>query len=135
MIHVFRNCQNYLSLSVFLSFPQVTCEVSPHHLFLTQDNEASIGVGRSRVRPCLVSELDRQTLWENMDIIDCFATDHGMYIIHWPMYMYYSYRMPYKKEIGIKLWNFSYTILHFQKKSLALFKNPYWLIHNCRLCH
>lgn len=56
---------------------KVTCEVSPHHLFLTEDNEAKIGVGRSRVRPCLVSELDRQTLWENMDIIDCFATDHG----------------------------------------------------------
>ena len=72
-----------------------------------------------------------------MDIIDCFATDHGMYIIHWPMYMYYSDHMPYKKEIGIgiKLWNFSYAILHFQKKSLALFKNPYRLVHNCRLCH
>lgn len=39
---------------------------------------SKIGVARSQVRPCLVSELDRQTLWENMDIIDCFATDHGM---------------------------------------------------------
>ena len=97
-----------MSFSVFLLFSQVTCEVSPHHLFLTKDNEASIGVGRSRVRPCLVSELDRQTLWENMDIIDCFATDHGMYIIYWPMYMYYIDHMPYKKEL-----NFGILVMPF----------------------
>ncbi|XP_067950239.1 multifunctional protein CAD-like isoform X2 [Watersipora subatra] len=56
---------------------QVTCEVSPHHLFLTEQNASQIGTARSQVRPCLVSEEDRQTLWDNMDIIDCFATDHA----------------------------------------------------------
>ena len=28
----------------------------------------------------LVTEEDRQALWDNIDIIDCFATDHGKYI-------------------------------------------------------
>jgi len=36
--------------------------------------------GRSSVRPRLVTEEDRQCLWDNIDIIDCFATDHGEYI-------------------------------------------------------
>ena len=58
----------------------VTCEVAPHHLFLTSDDLSRIGAGRGQVRPMLVTEVDRQTLWENMDIIDCFATDHGNFI-------------------------------------------------------
>ena len=58
-------------------FP-VTCEVAPHHLFLTQDDVQKIGPTRGRVKPPLVTAEDQQALWENMDIIDCFATDHGI---------------------------------------------------------
>ncbi|CAJ0919077.1 unnamed protein product, partial [Mesorhabditis belari] len=52
----------------------VTCEVCPHHLFLT---EASLPCGVREVRPRLVRENDVKTLWENLDYIDCFATDHA----------------------------------------------------------
>ncbi len=55
----------------------VTCEVTPHHLFLTADDAARIGPGRSEVRPVLASPADQQALWENLDVIDCFATDHA----------------------------------------------------------
>ncbi len=55
----------------------VTCEVTPHHLFLTAADAAHIGPGRSEVRPVLASEADRQALWDNLDVIDCFATDHA----------------------------------------------------------
>ena len=55
----------------------VTCEVAPHHLFLTSDDLDRIGEGRGQVRPMLVTPEDQQALWDNMDIIDCFATDHG----------------------------------------------------------
>ena len=58
----------------------VTCEVAPHHLLLTSEDLARIGAGRGQVRPMLVTEDDRQALWDNMDIIDCFATDHGKLI-------------------------------------------------------
>ncbi|KAJ3606414.1 hypothetical protein NHX12_025935, partial [Muraenolepis orangiensis] len=59
---------------------QVTCEVAPHHLFLCEDNVADIGgEGWAQVRPTLGSRMDMEALWENMDIIDCFATDHGQY--------------------------------------------------------
>jgi carbamoyl-phosphate synthase/aspartate carbamoyltransferase/dihydroorotase len=56
---------------------KVTCEVTPHHLFLTSDDIPAIGTGRSEVRPRLASTADRDALWENLDIIDCFATDHA----------------------------------------------------------
>lgn len=55
----------------------VTCEVCPHHLFLSQDDVSHIGEGWSEVRPVLCSKEDQDSLWENMDSIDCFATDHG----------------------------------------------------------
>jgi dihydroorotase-like cyclic amidohydrolase len=56
---------------------KVTCEVTPHHLFLTQEDVSDIGVGRSEVRPRLASAADLEALWANMDVIDCFATDHA----------------------------------------------------------
>ena len=57
----------------------VTCEVCPHHLFLTAEDATKLGCGRGEVRPSLVTQDDQDALWENMDSIDCFATDHGMY--------------------------------------------------------
>uniref|UniRef100_A0A0C9QD66 CAD_1 protein n=1 Tax=Fopius arisanus TaxID=64838 RepID=A0A0C9QD66_9HYME len=56
----------------------VTCEVSPHHLFLTQDDSVRIGAARSEVRPILGTPEDQQALWDNMDIIDCFASKKKM---------------------------------------------------------
>ena len=56
----------------------VTCEVAPHHLFLTSVDLERIGQGRGQVRPMLVTDEDQQALWDNIDIIDCIATDHGM---------------------------------------------------------
>jgi carbamoyl-phosphate synthase/aspartate carbamoyltransferase/dihydroorotase len=51
----------------------ITCEAAPHHLF---------GVGAQTdtfrsVKPPLGNNDDMKALWENMGIIDCFATDHA----------------------------------------------------------
>jgi len=76
---------------------KVTCEVCPHHLFLTspspltplpvgEGNHAANppsplgrgqGEGRLEVRPRLATQEDVDALWQNMDVIDCFATDHA----------------------------------------------------------
>lgn len=76
---------------------KVTCEVCPHHLFLTMPshlthlpqgdgNHAAYfpsplgrgqGEGRLEVRPRLATQKDVDALWENLDVIDCFATDHA----------------------------------------------------------
>lgn len=55
----------------------VTCEVAPHHLFLTENVVEQLGDKKIQVRPNLVTEEDRQALWDNLEFIDCFATDHG----------------------------------------------------------
>jgi carbamoyl-phosphate synthase/aspartate carbamoyltransferase/dihydroorotase len=60
---------------------RVTCEVAPHHLFLTEAS-AREGLlrdhpGRSEVRPRLARSVDVDALWEHLDVIDCFATDHA----------------------------------------------------------
>jgi len=80
---------------------KVTCEVTPHHLFLSQDDipalsgatagsvveerpsaatvQKTVGVrsGQSEVRPRLATKEDVDALWQNLDVIDCFATDHA----------------------------------------------------------
>lgn len=55
----------------------VTCEVTPHHLFLSTADLQALGAGRAEVRPRLASPEDVQALWENLNVIDCFATDHA----------------------------------------------------------
>lgn len=55
----------------------VTCEVAPHHLFLSRDDLEHLGPGKGEVRPELGSRQDVEALWENMAAIDCFASDHG----------------------------------------------------------
>lgn len=54
----------------------VTCEVTPHHLFLCDRDLAALG-GRGEVRPRLATAADQQALWDNLQVIDCFATDHA----------------------------------------------------------
>jgi len=60
---------------------KVTCEACPHHLFMTsqvekEEREKKKG-GRLEVRPRLATQEDVDALWENLDVIDCFATDHA----------------------------------------------------------
>lgn len=55
----------------------VTCEVAPHHMFLTEEDSARIGPGRASVSPALATREDQAALWDNLDVIDCFATDHA----------------------------------------------------------
>ncbi len=66
----------------------VTCEVCPHHLFLEKGGLplANAGCaccanglpgGRAEVRPKLATKEDVDALWANLDVIDCFATDHA----------------------------------------------------------
>ncbi|MGH2625865.1 MAG: hypothetical protein ACRDHY_04355, partial [Anaerolineales bacterium] len=55
----------------------VTCEVTPHHLFLTEDDIPRLGAGRGEVRPRLATAADRAALWRNLEVIDCFASDHA----------------------------------------------------------
>ncbi|MGC9522197.1 MAG: amidohydrolase family protein, partial [Anaerolineae bacterium] len=54
----------------------VTCEVTPHHLFLTEADARRLGP-LGDMRPPLASQADVDALWTHLDLIDCVATDHA----------------------------------------------------------
>jgi dihydroorotase len=54
----------------------VTCEVTPHHLYLTEDDARRLGPLGYMV-PTLGTAADRQALWDNLDVVDCIASDHA----------------------------------------------------------
>ncbi|MBL7159401.1 amidohydrolase family protein [Candidatus Microgenomates bacterium] len=56
----------------------ITCEVAPHHLFLTKEDGKKLGPF-VKMRPPLRTKKDQQTLWWaiNNDLIDYIATDHA----------------------------------------------------------
>lgn len=54
----------------------VTCEVTPLHLFLNEDDQHRLG-NFGKVNPPLRAESDRKALWTYFDTIDTIATDHA----------------------------------------------------------
>ena len=55
----------------------VTCEVTPHHLFLTDQDAARLGP-LGDMRPRLATQDDQDALWAHIDsTVDCIATDHA----------------------------------------------------------
>ena len=58
---------------------QITCEATPHHLCLTDEEVRSLDPYRFKMNPPLRSEADRQALLEGLrdGTIDCIATDHA----------------------------------------------------------
>ncbi len=55
---------------------KVTCEVTPHHLFLTDADAKALG-GYGQMRPPLAREEDREALWANLAFVDAVASDHA----------------------------------------------------------
>jgi dihydroorotase-like cyclic amidohydrolase len=55
---------------------RISCEVTPHHLFLTEDDARLLG-SLGLMKPTLGTSEDQQALWTNLDIIDAVASDHA----------------------------------------------------------
>lgn len=54
----------------------VTCGVTPHHLFLTEDDLKILGP-YGLVKPLLKTKLDQQFLWKHFNDIDIIESDHA----------------------------------------------------------
>ncbi len=54
----------------------VTCGVTPHHLFMSDADEAGLGV-YAQMKPSLKPQADVDYLWENFDMIDVIESDHA----------------------------------------------------------
>lgn len=59
---------------------RVTCEVTPHHLFLSTDDEMRLGAF-GVVNPPLRSPGDVRALWDNLAHCEMIATDHAPHTI------------------------------------------------------
>ncbi|MFI5025520.1 MAG: dihydroorotase [Solirubrobacterales bacterium] len=58
---------------------EITCEATPHHLCITDEEVRSLDPSRFKMNPPLRSEADRLALIEGLrdGTIDCIATDHA----------------------------------------------------------
>jgi carbamoyl-phosphate synthase/aspartate carbamoyltransferase/dihydroorotase len=55
---------------------RITCEVTPHHLFLTETDRNRLGP-YGIMKPSLKSKSDVNFLWKNIQHIDCIGSDHA----------------------------------------------------------
>ncbi|MEZ4868424.1 MAG: amidohydrolase family protein [Caldilineaceae bacterium] len=76
IVHVTRRSEIELIRRAKEQGYPVTCEVTPHHLFLTTADAARLGP-LGDMRPRLATSDDVAALWENLAIVDIFATDHA----------------------------------------------------------
>lgn len=54
----------------------ITCGVTPHHLFLTEEDAKRLGP-YGRMKPFLKTQEDVNFLWSNLDSIDIIESDHA----------------------------------------------------------
>lgn len=76
IVHVSRRSEIELIRKAKEQGYAVTCEATPHHLFLTDADAARLGP-YGDMRPRLVTADDVAALWENLAYIDLIATDHA----------------------------------------------------------
>ena len=76
IVHVSRRSEIELLRRAKEKGLPVTCEVTPHHLFLTTEDAARLGP-LGDMRPRLATPDDVAAMWENLDVVDIFATDHA----------------------------------------------------------
>lgn len=74
--HVSRRSEIELIRAAKARGISVTCEATPHHLFLSTDDLPRLGA-RGDMRPRLATPDDVAALWENLEVVDIFATDHA----------------------------------------------------------
>lgn len=75
--HVSRKAEIELIAAAKARGLPITCEVTPHHLFLTQADAARLGA-LGDMRPRLAEPSDVAALWAHIHTtVDCIATDHA----------------------------------------------------------
>ncbi|HJX37796.1 MAG TPA: amidohydrolase family protein [Anaerolineae bacterium] len=74
--HVSRQAEIELIRQAKEMGARISCEVTPHHLFLTEDDARALG-SLSLMKPTLATLEDQQALWRNLEVIDAVASDHA----------------------------------------------------------
>jgi carbamoyl-phosphate synthase/aspartate carbamoyltransferase/dihydroorotase len=59
---------------------RITCGVTPHHLFLSKNDEKKLGP-YGMMKPSLKSKMDINFIWKNLEYIDVIESDHAPHTI------------------------------------------------------
>lgn len=78
--HVSQRSELELIIKAKEKWLPITCEVTPHHLFLTERDAQKLA-GFGKMRPPLRPQKDVDYLWENLGAIDCLVSDHAPHTI------------------------------------------------------
>lgn len=80
--HVSQASELELIRQAKLNKLKITCETTPHYLFLNKEDEQKLG-NFAKMRPQLRTKKDQQALWQaiNNGLIDCLVTDHAPHTI------------------------------------------------------
>lgn len=76
IVHVSRRSEIELIARAKMRGLPVTCEATPHHLFLSVDDLPRLGT-LGDMRPRLATPDDVNALWQHLAVIDIIATDHA----------------------------------------------------------
>ncbi len=76
LCHVSRQAEIELIALAKRRTARITCEVTPHHLFLTGEDARCLG-SLGYMRPTLGAAEDREALWRHLDVVDVIASDHA----------------------------------------------------------
>ncbi len=60
---------------------RISSEVCPHHLFLNNNNLTKLGP-LGMMQPPLMSRVDQEKIWDNLDAIDMISTDHAPHTLN-----------------------------------------------------
>lgn len=74
--HVSSENELRMILAAKMKGYQLTCGVTPHHLFLTQEDATRLG-NFGLVKPSLKTQQDQDFLWQHLKDIDVIESDHA----------------------------------------------------------
>lgn len=74
--HVSRKAEIELVRQAKEQGARISCEVAPHHLFLTEEDARALG-NLALMKPPLGTREDTEALWTNLDVVDAVASDHA----------------------------------------------------------
>lgn len=78
--HVSKKSELSVILAAKFKGLPVTCGVTPHHLFLTNDDVKKIGTF-ALMKPELGTQVDQDYLWDHLNDIDIIESDHAPHTI------------------------------------------------------
>lgn len=102
----------------------ISCEVCPHHLFLSKDDEKKLR-GFALMKPPLMTNKDRERMWEVIQEIDMISTDHAPHTITEKSKAEPKFGVPgLDTTLSLMLWAEKHRLISIKRITQMLSENP-----------